>query len=87
MANAGAYVVLFKGDVANSRIDEILAGLTTEGVTIKNRYNLGTFKGFAATLTDDQLTKVLNLEEVDLFEPDGEITAFASKSTKLGNKK
>lgn len=49
----GSYVVVVKADVTPEKLDEIFHALN---ITPKHRYNIGTFKGFAADLTDDQLS-------------------------------
>ena len=44
--------MILKTDAPASEIDTIIASV---GVTPKHKYDMGTFKGFAADLTDQQL--------------------------------
>jgi len=41
-----------------------------------------TFKGFSATVTDEQLSKITGFDEIDYFEADGVVTAFAANNPK-----
>jgi hypothetical protein len=41
-------------------------------------------KGFAATLNDSQLAKVVLLQEVEYFEGDGQVTGYAKSHHKFG---
>ncbi|ORX50644.1 hypothetical protein BCR36DRAFT_583229 [Piromyces finnis] len=73
---SGEYIVCFKEGTANDIIEKAIEDVEKQGGEIKHRYNT-TMLGFSAKLPDQVLTTMVNSNDVDFVEADGQVTAYA----------
>jgi hypothetical protein len=82
--NEGSYIVVFRKDMEPAQVDTLVKKLSqNHGIHPRHIYKFA-MKGFAATLNDSQLAKVILLEEVVYFEGDGQVTYYAKSHHKYG---
>jgi len=71
------YIVLFKDDTPEQKINDAKKQLEESGGQITQEYNMPGMKGFAAAIPDSFIASLQNLQSdgiVDSIEPDGEVT-------------
>ncbi|KAF8492304.1 protease propeptide/inhibitor [Gautieria morchelliformis] len=73
---SGKYIVIFKNNVSQDRVNKYATDVTENGGSVTNRYD-SVMKGFAATIPDQYLTTLQSLQggdEIDYIEPDSTVT-------------